>query len=72
MGNGHVSISFMMEGLEQRMLSTSLEYVSDEIRGPHTLSISLKRIGSCLRIALMHTGSPLKFPFQISVNPVSV
>ena len=45
------------------------KYISDEKKEPHTLSISFRRTGFRDRIALMHTGSPRLFPFQISVGP---
>ena len=67
MRNGLASVGFATEGLMKRT-----KFAPDKRDEVHTFSISFRRIESCVRIALMHTGSPLQFPFQISVNPVGM
>lgn len=48
------------------------EYTSGKIKESRTLSICLRRIGFCVRIALMQTGFPWRLPFQMSANPPGV
>ena len=54
MQNGLASIGFVMEGLVEKCT----ELASDKRNKPHTFSISAMQAKSCVRIALMHTGSP--------------
>ena len=54
MGNGLAPNHNTTEGLVEK----HTKYTFDKIKESHTLLISLRRVGSCMRIALMHTGSP--------------